>query len=62
MSYLLEGFKMLTREKLTADYLDFVNNYLTVETFAEHRGLTPEEAKMLLAVSQSCFNNKHPEA
>lgn len=53
---------MITREKLTADYLDFVNNYLTVETFAEHRGLTPEEAKMLLAVSQSCFNNKHPEA
>jgi hypothetical protein len=52
---------MLTREKLTAEYLDYVNNYLSIELFAEHRGLTVAEAKMLIALAQSCCKNKHPE-
>jgi hypothetical protein len=53
---------MLTREKLSADYLDWVNNYLSVELFAEHRGLTVPEAQMLMALAKSCFENNHPEA
>lgn len=62
MSTLLEGFKMITREQLYTEYLDYVNNYLSIELFAEHRGLTVAEAKMLISLAQSCRNNKHPEA
>ena len=53
---------MVTREQLSNDYLDWVNNYLTIEVFAEHRGLTKSEAKMLIDLAQSCFENNHPEA
>jgi hypothetical protein len=53
---------MLTREKLLNEYLDYRNNYLSVEVFAEHRGLTVAEAEMLLALSKSCFTNLHLEA
>ena len=53
---------MTTREQLSADYLDWVNNYLSVELFAEHRGLTVAEAKMLITLGTLCFENEHPEA
>jgi hypothetical protein len=52
---------MMTREKLLNEYLDYRNNYLSLEVFAEHRGLTVPEAEMLLALSKSCFTNNHPE-
>jgi hypothetical protein len=62
MFYLLEVYKMITREKLLNEYLDWRNNYFSVEVFAEHRGLTVPEAEMLLALSKSCFTNLNPEA
>jgi hypothetical protein len=52
---------MITREKLSALYLDWVNNYLTIEKFAEHHGLFVPEARALLDVAQACFENNHPE-
>ena len=53
---------MLTRETLQNEYLDFVNNYLTVAVFAEHRGLTEKEAQMLIELGKSCHENTHPDA
>ena len=53
---------MLTREKLLNDYLDYVNNYLTIEKFAEHRGLYVHEAELLIKLAESCFTLNHPEA
>ena len=53
---------MVTREQLFKEYTDWVNNYLTIEVFAEHRGLTKSEAQMLIDLAQSCFENNHPEA
>jgi hypothetical protein len=53
---------MVTREQLSTDYLDCVNNYLSVALFAEHRGLTVEEAQMLISLGKICFENNHPEA
>lgn len=50
------------REKLSDVYLDWVNNYLTLATFADHYGLTEIEAAQLIALSKSCFENYHPEA
>jgi len=53
---------MITREKLEAEYLDYINNYLTIGKFAIHRGLRDEEAKMLIDLAKSCFELNHPEA
>jgi len=52
----------MTREKLAAIYLDWVNNYLTVERFAEHHGLYESEAQALIALARQCFEQSHPEA
>ena len=52
----------MTREKLSNLYLDWVNNYLTIEKFAEHNGLYVNEAKTLLIVAKQCFENNHPES
>ena len=52
----------MTREQLQAMYLDYVNNYLTVEKWAEHNGLYVSEARTLLDVCRQCHENQHPEA
>jgi hypothetical protein len=53
---------MINRETLAALYLEWVNDYASLDTFAEHRGITPNEAAFLLAAAKSCFENQHPEA
>ena len=50
------------RETLIAVYLDWRNNYLTVEKYAEHNGLTTEHAGALIALAREVFDSKHPEA
>ena len=52
----------MQRRDLFELYLDWVNNYLTIETFAEHHGLFVPEVEKLLEVAQSCFENNPPEA
>jgi hypothetical protein len=52
----------MNRETLTAVYLSWLNDYASLETFAEHHGLTPTEAAFVLAAAKSCFENPHPEA
>ena len=51
----------MIREKLSEIYLDWVNNYLTIEKFAEHNGLYPNEAKTLIDLARDCFHKDHPE-
>ena len=53
---------IVVRKQLIDDYLDFVNNYLSVALFAEHRGLTEDQARLLLDVAKMVFNSPHPEA
>jgi len=53
---------MFNRETLAAVYLQWVNDYASVDTYAEHKGITTQEALMLLEVARSCFENQHPEA
>ena len=53
---------MISREQLIDDYLDFVNNYLSVSLFAEHRGLTEGQARLLLDLAKMVFNSTHPDA
>jgi hypothetical protein len=50
-----------TRKFLIDMYLDYRNNYLTVEKFAEHNGLWVAHAEMLLTIAREVFDTKHPE-
>lgn len=50
------------REYLASVWLDYINNYLTLETFAEHQGLTEDEAFTLVMLAKQCHEIPHPEA
>jgi hypothetical protein len=50
------------RNYLIDQYLDFKNNYLSPDLFAEHRGIDTEQAKALIDIGRDLFNTKHPEA
>lgn len=50
------------RQILIDTYLDYTNNYLTIEKYAEHNGLTTQKAYELLCLAQNVFDTKHPEA
>lgn len=50
------------RSVLNDYYLEWRNNYLTPEIFAEHNGLTLEQALSLLEVMKEVFYSPHPEA
>jgi hypothetical protein len=43
-------------------YLDYVNNYLTIDKFAEHNGLHLNQAIDLIRAAKLIFNSTHPEA
>lgn len=53
---------MINRDSLITLYLSWVNDYLTIEKFAEHHGLTVSEAALLISVAKSCHENPHPES
>jgi hypothetical protein len=53
---------MTTREKLMEDYADWRNNYLSPALFAEHRGLTEEEGKLLIELGRLIASHDHPES
>lgn len=50
------------RQTLINAYYDRINNYLTTEKFAEHNGLTLEQAEALLALAKQVEASPHPEA
>lgn len=50
------------RDYLKELYLDWRNNYLTIEKFAEHNGITKEHAEWLLLLAQNVNNSNHPES
>ena len=50
------------RDTLIAVYLDYLNNYLTIETYADHNGLTETQATALIDLARLVFNSPHPDA
>lgn len=42
-------------------YLDFVNNYMTMGVFAEHNGITCEQAEKLVMLAREVYNSQHPD-
>lgn len=47
-----------SRDYLQAIYLDWVNNFLSVEGFASYYSLTHEEAKTLIIVAQRVHDER----
>ena len=52
----------MARETLISMYLDYANNYLTMERYAECNALTLDQANYLIMVARMVFNSQHPEA
>lgn len=52
----------MTREDFAKIYLDWVNNFLTVDKFASYYGLHQREAVRLIELGKSCHDLPHPEA
>lgn len=50
------------RDILINVYLDWRNNYLTIDKYAEHNGLLINEARTLIDLSKDVFYHPHPEA
>jgi hypothetical protein len=46
------------RDYLADLYLDWVNNFLTIERFAEYYGLDEDDARDLLALSKKCHEQR----
>lgn len=53
---------MQARQLLIEIYLEFWNDYLTVEKYAEHKGLQLDQAQRLIDLGRDVFNSKHPES
>lgn len=49
------------RDIILERYVDFINNYLTINKFAEHNGLTVKQATAFLDLAQDIFDSKHTE-
>lgn len=52
---------MTSRESLIEIYLDWFNNYLSVETYAEHNGLEVVHASALITLARNVYNSEHPD-
>ncbi len=50
------------RDVLIKAYLDYRNNYLTMEVYAEHNGMTVEQAAKLIHLGAELNFSKHPDA
>ena len=50
---------MTSREKIEGLYMDWFNNFLTVDRFAEYYGLTVEQASRVINTGRA-LNHKRP--
>lgn len=50
------------RQQLINAWFDYVKNYLTIERYAEHNGLTVLEAKEYLALADRVIRSPHPDS
>lgn len=50
------------RQILIIAYLDYMNNYLTVEKYAEHNGLTAEQGNIFIILARNVYYSDHPDA
>jgi hypothetical protein len=48
---------MTLKRELSEVYLDWVNNFLSVEGFAEYYGLTEDQARTLIDLSRAIYED-----
>jgi hypothetical protein len=53
---------LIMRNQLIEIYLDYWNNYLTYERYAECNGLHIQEAQTLINLAREVYIANHPEA
>lgn len=53
---------IIMRDVLTKVYYDWCNNYLTIDKFAEHNGLTYDQALDLIDLARKVAQSDHPES
>jgi hypothetical protein len=53
---------MAARQYLIDLYLDWRNNWLSIEAFSEHHGLTSRDASELIAMGRQLAYSPHPES
>ena len=46
------------KEQLIEFYLDWINNYLSIDTLEESHGLTEEDARKILTIGMKYHNQK----
>jgi hypothetical protein len=51
----------MTREQLNEVYLDWFNNYITIECYADHNGLHIDEAHSLINLARGIHLKAHPD-
>jgi len=50
------------RNQLINIWHDFFQDYLTVEKYADHHHITPEQARVLIDLARAVNASPHPEA
>ena len=51
----------MNREDFERVYLDWVNNFVSVDGYAEHYGLRRDEALALIKLAWTVCDREHPE-
>ena len=49
------------RQHMIDIYLEWINNYCSVETFADHAGLYYDEALQLINLAKQIYNADNPD-
>ena len=52
------NFNTITKEQVINMYLDYVNNFLTVEAFASYYGLLHWQANKVINLGRELLNSK----
>jgi hypothetical protein len=52
---------MTLREQFVEWYLDFVNNFLTLDGFAEYYGISRDQAEQVVKLGKQIHETPHPE-
>lgn len=53
---------MQNKTYLIEIYYDWVNNYLTIEKYADHNGLHIHQAHALIELAKMVANSSHPDS
>lgn len=51
-------FNTITKDQVVAMYLDYVNNFLTVEAFADHYNLSHWQANKVINLGREFLKSK----